>query len=201
MFIRLVSISTGRNLARSLAVLLVFMVAMNLGATAFYRYTDGVGILDTAGGANLLDNRTSGYSPELAYHMIAAYGSQGIRYHLMLTTADLFFPPILAFFLLQAITYFYSQMFKSRPITRWLVALPIVYLISDYLENVGIATMLLSFPSNVPSMARLANAMFMIKNLSSSVTVLAILVGLVLRAMQRVRDLRTKSEWEGRLSK
>jgi hypothetical protein len=185
MFEKLVSIATGRNTVRALMIALAFMVLMNIGATAFFHFTHGVGILDTGGGANLLDNRTSGYSPELAYDMISAYGSQGIKYHLMLAVADVFFPPTLAFFLLLAITYFYRPFFQSQPLTRWLTVLPIVYLISDYLENIGIVAMLLSFPTRTPSMARLANFMFMSKNLSSMITIVIILVGLGLRILQR----------------
>ncbi len=194
MFNRLLSLATAKNVRRALIVTLLFMMIMNLGATKFYQFTHGVGILDTGGGANLLDNRTSGYAPESAYKMIAAYGSQGIRYHLVLTTADLFFPPTLAFFFLLVMTYFYAQVFQSHPVTRWLVVLPIFYLASDYLENIGIASMLLSFPSNTPYIAKLANVMFMIKNLTSNVVILVILIGLVLCALQRVHDLRTKTQ-------
>ncbi len=187
MFNKLVSIATGRNTARSLIAALIFIVVMNIGATAFFQFTNGVGILDTGGGANLLDNRTSGYSPESAYEMISAYGSQGIRYHLMLAAADVFFPPTLAFFLLLAIAYFYAPFFITYPFTRWLTVLPIIYLASDYLENIGIVTMLLGFPANIPGMARLANFMFTVKNISSNAAIFVIVIGLVLRAMRLTR--------------
>ena len=185
MFNRLMSLATAKNVRNSLIAALLFMIAMNLGATEFYRFTHGVGILDTGGGANLLDNRTSGYSPDSAYQMIAAYGSQGIRYHLMLSTADIFFPPTLAGFLLLTIAYFYMPYFDSRRLTRWLTLVPIIYLASDYLENVGIAAMLLSFPAKVPGMARLANFMFMVKNISSNAEIFVIVLGLALAAVKR----------------
>ena len=54
---RLHSIATVRNMYRSLIFMLILIVAVNLGATAFYYSTHGVGVLDTAGGANVLDNR------------------------------------------------------------------------------------------------------------------------------------------------
>ncbi|HLO16960.1 MAG TPA: hypothetical protein VK206_19145 [Anaerolineales bacterium] len=196
MFNKLVSIATGRNVLRSLIATLVFIVVMNIGATAFFRFTHGVGILDTGGGANLLDNRTGGYSPESAYQMISAYGSQGIRYHLMLSLADAFFPPTLALSLFVTIVYFYTPFFQSQPLTRWLTALPIVYLFSDYMENIGIVTMLLSFPFSVPGMARLANFMFMVKNLSSTAAIVANLIGLVLLGVRLVRKRPPRSAFE-----
>ena len=54
---KLHAIATARNVYRSLIFMLIMIVAVNLGATAFYRATHGVGVLDTAGGANVLDNR------------------------------------------------------------------------------------------------------------------------------------------------
>ena len=95
--------------------------------------------------------------------------------------------PTLAFFLLLAIAYFYSSFFRTYPLTRWLTALPVVYLVSDYLENIGIVTMLLGFPASLPSMARLANFMFMVKNISSNAAILVVVIGLVLRAMRLTR--------------
>lgn len=186
MFNLLLTLATAKNVTRSFIAALLFMVVMNLTATEFYRFTHRVGILDTGGGANLLDNHTRGYSPDSAYQMIAAYGSQGIRYHLMLSTADIFFPPTLTWFLLLAIAYFYMPYFISHPPTRWLTLVPLIYLASDYLENVGITTMLLSFPAKIPDMARLANFMFMAKNISSTVAILEIVLGLVLAAKQRI---------------
>ena len=189
MFNRLFPLVTGKNVMRSLIAALLFMVIMNLAATTFYQFTNGVGILDTGGGANLLDNRTVGYSPESAYRMISAYGSQGIRYHLMLTVADIFFPPVLTWFLWIAMAYFYLPFFLSKSLIRWLSVLPIIYLASDYLENVGIASMLLSFPTKVAGMARLANFMFTVKNLSSNVSIAVILIGLVLWGMRQMQSL------------
>jgi hypothetical protein len=147
--------------------------------------TNGVGILDSGGGANLLDSHTSGYSPESAYNMISAYGIQGIKYHLVIAIADMFFPLVLTFFLLLTIAYFYKPFFRSQPLTRWLIALPIIYLVSDYLENVGIVTMLLSFPIRLAGMARFANFMFMSKHVSSNATIVVIFIGLGLWSIQR----------------
>lgn len=189
MFDRLLSIANTRNLYRSLFFMLAMLVVMNLGATAFYRYTNGVGILDTAGGANVLDNRMGGYSPEMVYKMIAAYGERGIRYHLILTAGDIVFPPSLALFFAIAITYFYSRLFPSRQLLKLLLVSPVIYLAADYLENVSIVTMLLSFPTSLPAVATIANTLFTIKNLSSAVMVMTALIGLGIWLFQRARWL------------
>ena len=187
---RLHSAATARNVYRSLIFLLVMIVAMNLGATAFYRYTHGVGVLDTAGGANLLDNRSAGYSPEMAYALIAAYGEPGIRYHLLLTAADMVFPASLAGFFAIAMTYFYSRLVFSRQGLGLLLLLPLLYLAADYLENVCIVTMLVGFPTRLLTVAMIANILFHVKNLAGGLSAILVVVGLSARLLQRTRSLR-----------
>ena len=188
---RLRSIATAQNVFRSLIFLLIMIVAINLGATAFYRSTHGVGVLDTAGGANVLDNHSDGYSPETAYAMIAAYGEQGIRYHLMLTAGDMVFPASLAGFFALAVTYFYSSLLSSRRVLGLLVLLPLLYLAADYLENVCIVTMLVGFPNRLPTVAILANILFHIKNLSGGLSAIIVVAGLCTRLLQRTHSSRT----------
>ena len=171
---KLHAIATARNVYRSLIFMLIMIVAVNLGATAFYHSTHGVGVLDTAGGANVLDNRSAGYSPEMAYAMIAAYGEQGIRYHLMLTAGDMVFPASLAGFFALAVTYFYSRLLSSRRVLGLLLLLPLLYLAADYLENVCIVTMLVGFPTRLLTVAMIANILFRVKNLSIGTAIGAI---------------------------
>jgi hypothetical protein len=170
---RLHAIATARNVYRSLIFMLIMIVAMNLGATAFYHSTHGVGVLDTAGGANVLDNRAAGYSPEMAYTMIAAYGEQGIRYHLILTAGDMVFPASLAGFFAIAVTYFYTHLLSSRRVLG-LLLIPLLYLAADYLETV----------------AMIANILFRVKNLSGGLAAIIVVAGLSARLLQRTRSLR-----------
>ena len=102
---------------------------------------------------------------------------------------DTVFPSSLALFLAIAITYFYSRLFSSRQVLRWLLLLPAIYLAADYLENVSIVTMLLSFPTSLSTLAVIANTMFMIKNLSSAVAVMTTVIGLSAWLFQRTRKL------------
>ncbi len=187
---KLHSIATARNVYRSLIFMLIMIVAVNLGATAFYHSTHGVGVLDTAGGANVLDNRSDGYSPEMAYAMIAAYGEQGIRYHLMLTAGDMVFPASLAGFFAIAVTYVYSRLLSSRRVLGLLVLLPLLYLAADYLENGCIVTMLVGFPSRLVTVAMIANILFHVKNLSGGLSAIIVVGGLSARLLQRTRSLR-----------
>ena len=189
MFDKLIQITNSRTLFRSLLFMLFMITIMNLGATAFYQYTGGIGIFDTAGGANLLDNRIGGYLPERAYQMISAYGQQGIRFHLLLTLiGDTIFPTSLALFFWMALAYLYSSLFPPQ-VVRWFILLPAVYLAADYLENISIVTMLLRFPTALPIIAVTGNMLFMLKNISSAAMVITTLAGLVAWLFQRAHRL------------
>ena len=189
---RLHSIATVRNMYRSLIFMLILIVAVNLGATAFYYSTHGVGVLDTAGGANVLDNHSDGYSPEMAYTMIAAYGEQGICYHLMLTAGDMVFPASLAGFFAIAVAYFYSRLLSSRRVLGLLLLVPLLYLAADYLENVCIVTMLVGFPTRHLTVAMIGNILFHVKNFSGGLSAIIVVAGLGARLIQRTRRLRAR---------
>src|SRR3954469_2112690 len=156
MFDRLLAVTTHRNLFRSLFFMLMMLIVMNVAAAAFSRFTHGVGILDLA----------SGYTPEMAYTMITAYGVQGRRYHLLIDAGDMIFPPSVCVFFTLALTYFYARLTRSRVMVQALLVLPAVYLATDYLENISIVTLLLSFPARHPSIAMLANVLTGLKNRS-----------------------------------
>jgi hypothetical protein len=181
MFDRLLAVATPRNLYRSLFVMLAMLVAMNLAAALFSRYTGGVSILDLAGG----------YTPEAAYHMIAAYGEQGRRYHLLITAADMIFPPSVALFFILLIAYCYARLTRSRAAVQGLLLLPVVYFAADYLENISIAAMLLGFPAAFPRVAVLASALLGLKNLSAGALLAVALIGLGAWLVRRRRGLQT----------
>jgi hypothetical protein len=147
-------------------------------------------LLDTAGGANVMDNRSDGYSPEMAYMMIAAYGEQGIRYHLMLSAVDMVFPASLASFFAIAVVYFYSRLVSSRRAVGLLLLVPLLYLAADYLENVCIVTMLVGFPTQLVTVALIANILFHVKNLAGGLSAIIVVAGLSARLLQCMRSVR-----------
>lgn len=178
MFERLLAGATRPRLIRWTVFLAIMLVAMNLAAWAFYRSTGGVGLLDFAGGAHLLDNRVAGYTPASAHQMLADYGPAGRRAHLILTlSGDVLLPIVMAGFFSLAIGYFYRPLLIRRPLARALLLLPLAYLAADYGENIGIVAMLWGFPAEPAGAAGLANTLLMIKSLTATLGFVAAIGG------------------------
>jgi hypothetical protein len=62
----------------------------------------------------------------MAYKMIAAYGEQGRRYHLLIGAGDILFPPSVGLFFTLALTYFYARLTRSRVLVQALLVVPAV---------------------------------------------------------------------------
>jgi hypothetical protein len=175
---RLLAGATRPRLTRWTILLATMLVAMNLAAWAFYRSTGGVGLLDFAGGAHLLDNRVAGYTPAAAHQMLADYGPAGRRAHLILTlSGDVLLPIVMAGFFSLAIGHFYRPLLIRRPLARALLLLPLVYLAADYGENIAIVAMLRGFPAEPAGAAGLANTLLAAKTLAATLGFVAAIGG------------------------
>ena len=117
--------------------------------------------------------------------MMASYGEQGIGYHLMISVADMVFPVVLGLFLLTGTAYVVGQLFGAQ-VVRWAVVLPLVYMLADYAENIGIWTMLLRYPAEVMWAAVLSNGAMIVKNAAANTTIALMVVGLIIVMLREV---------------
>jgi hypothetical protein len=100
----------------------------------------------TATGGPLLDQIPS-YSGEEVYARIAAYGTQGRELYRRFTlTTDIIFPLTWMPFLLLYARFACSRLGAPPTARLLLLALPVVYLIADIIENVFVWIMLTDFP-------------------------------------------------------
>lgn len=113
-------------------------------------YFIGVGTLlgDTGEKVNILDLLFN-YSEEQAYAQLSAYGEIGRQVCLASTLIlDTIFPLVFgSFFALLLAHLFQHTRYK------WVVLLPIIVVVLDYVENTHIALMLINFPERMPLIA------------------------------------------------
>ncbi|GGS75895.1 hypothetical protein GCM10010156_38400 [Planobispora rosea] len=181
-------LATGRRVAWLLAALVALLVAMSVAATMFADANGGVGILDLAGGRNLFDPRPGGYTPQEAYAMLTAYGPDGRRGHLLiLLCGDLLFPLVYVGFTAAALRL--AVLRRGAP--GWLrttcVVVPVIYLVADYGENAGIATLLLAYPSRLDALAAAVNTVTSAKTMLGAVMLLTALTAWALTGRARPR--------------
>lgn len=120
------------------------------------------------------------YRPEKAYDMMAAYGEQGRRYYatvaLVLDTA---FPFLSAFTFSLTLARLLPQAFSRRGILHRALFVPLGAMVADLLENVGIVTMLLSYPERLPAVALFASSFSTVKWTAVAAESLLVVIGLI----------------------
>lgn len=187
MFERLLRLVSGRNTVIALAVFILALCAINVVATLFYHATGGYGILDLGGGANLFDDRGS-YTPARAYTIISHYGQAGIHRYYGILVADIFFPITLGLFALLSLLWALKRIAPRRQWLYLLALVPPAYTLADWMENLGIVTLLLNYPEPLPQVATLTNFLREIKGmLASSSLVLVLLTWIFALRVQKNR--------------
>lgn len=175
MFEHLHRLASGRNVVIALAIFVLALCAMNVAATLFYNVTSGYGLLDLGGGANLLDDRGS-FTPAKAYMIMSLYGQAGMQRYYGMLVADIFFPITLGIFSLLSLFWALGRIALCRQWLYLLALVPPAYTLTDWMENLGILTLLLNYPEQLPQVATLTNFLRGTKNLfanSSLVLVVA----------------------------
>lgn len=182
-----------RRLLLWFVALIVSLVVVNVSATVFYHSTGGFGLLDLNGGANLLDSRPA-HTPAGAHALLTGYGPTGrSRHAVLILTADIIFPAVVAMFGALAARHAARLVGLAPVIRRWLVLLPLAYLLSDYTENALELALLYQFPTEPARLASLASAATAVKSALSTLMLAVIVVGYLLAVIRRRRRVRTQT--------
>ena len=141
-------LSTGRNI---IILLVLFLFANFVLIPAVYPKFE------------TLDTKFS-YSPREAYSLLSSYGEQGRKAYLVVElTLDIIYPLVSTFLFSLAILYTFQRAFPAKEGLHKLALIPFGILVADYLENACVATMLLSYPRELPILAQVSNIFTVIK--------------------------------------
>lgn len=132
-------------------------------------------------------------SPETTYTLLSNYGETGRRativVHLLF---DLIYPVSYALFFSISLTLTWQRMLRPTSPWRWFPILPWLAGLSDCLENTGIITMALAYPSQLRLVARITGILTLLKFAFFVSSVLLWLVGGVAWLLQRASFPRRK---------
>lgn len=172
-------ISTGRNV--------LFPLVIFIGMNIFFILSSASPIAKMTAFSNgsLLDMEFN-YSPNKAYQVLQAYGAGGRAFYASTFVIIDFFTPILMnLFLAMTISILFRQAFlPDSPLQRFNL-LPLIAMIGDYLENLGIVLMIRSYPSRVIALARLAAFSTNVKFVFTIASGVCILAGVVIWLSKR----------------
>jgi hypothetical protein len=131
------------------------------------------------------------YTPAQAFEMMDKYGEAGRSIYLRIElTADIIYPIIYTLFFGLLLSWLFQRAFKPEsPMQKWNV-MPVGAWLFDMLENAGIVSMLMMYPSQPAIMAWLTMLFGSLKWAFFVLTMGLVLVGLVRAAMNGFRKQR-----------
>jgi len=90
------------------------------------------------------------YSSEKVYSMIESYGNEiRLFYAIFELTGDIIYPFITFLMMVSITTILIKKVFINDKAIKFITVVPIVTLLSDYLENVSIVTMIFNYPDKL----------------------------------------------------
>lgn len=170
---RIIAITSGRTVLAAVASFLVVAFLINsrpFGAAELMTITGGVGLLDM----EVL------YTPGQAYAHLAAMGDTGRAFDLThIVPLDMLLPAAYALAFSLVITWLLQQWLPTG--SRWhrLNVVPLVGGFCDYMENLGIIAMLVSWPAQLPDVATFTMVAGFFKFMFSAIAFLIIFAALV----------------------
>ena len=149
---RIIAITTGPRALAALAGFFILGYLINsrpFGVAELQSITGGIGLLDM----EFL------YTPEQAYAHIAAMGEAGRAFDLThIIPLDMILPLVYSLAYALVITWLLHRWLPAESPWHRLNVVPVIGGICDYLENLGIITMLLAWPQQLPDIARFTMA-------------------------------------------
>ena len=121
------------------------------------------------------------YSSEKAYNILAKYSDEGLKeYVIAELTVDLIFPIIYALFL----SFILFKLTKKSILSLF----PLLIILSDYAENIGIVTIINYLPHKLPNLVALTSLFTSLKWILIAISILLILVALVAKLFNQKKE-------------
>ncbi|MEP1356312.1 MAG: hypothetical protein ABJX32_13655 [Tateyamaria sp.] len=122
------------------------------------------------------DMRPAGYGPTQAVALLEALGVDGRDYYLSRQLVlDTLYPAMLALTMIATICWLGQRMPNSR-LVRFGIALSVGSALFDYVENLGIMTMIWSWPGVFVPLVYAASSATILKSVSTTLAVLMVLL-------------------------
>jgi hypothetical protein len=139
-------------------------------------------------GMKLLDMLPTGYSQDYVNKLFRTLGENGREVYLTnQIPVDMIYPLLFGLTYSLLLAYFLKKLNKLKSPFSFLSLLPIIAGIADYLENIGIITMLNSYPDLTKTIVNTTNTFSVIKSISTSVFFITLIIILILLGIKFVK--------------
>jgi hypothetical protein len=145
-------------------------------------------------GMKLLDMMPSGYDLNYVSELFSSLGENGRETYLTSQIpVDMIYPLLFGLSYCLLLGYFLKKLNKLNSPYLYLCILPVIAGISDYLENIGIITMLNNYPDLTETMANATNTFSVLKSISTSIFFIALIVILIILGIKFVKRNKTSA--------
>ncbi|RED47001.1 hypothetical protein DFQ10_101780 [Winogradskyella eximia] len=136
--------------------------------------------MEFSNGIKLLDMMPTGYDLNYVSELFNSLGENGrLTYLTNQIPVDMFYPLLFGLSYCLLLGYFLKKLNKLNSPYIYLCVIPIIAGIADYLENIGIITMLKNYPELNETAVYTTNIFSVIKSISTSIFFIALIVILV----------------------
>ena len=143
-------------------------------------------------GMKLLDMMPMGYDSEYINSLFEALGENGRQVYLYSQLpVDMIYPFLFGISYCLLIGYFLKKLNKSNSVFFYLCFLPIIAGIADYLENIGIITMLNDYPNLSQTSMDVTSIFSVVKSMTTTVFFVALIITLVMLGIKTMKKRKT----------
>jgi hypothetical protein len=144
--------------------------------------------MEFSNGMKLLDMLPTGYNLDYVNKLFSALGENGREIYLTnQIPVDMIYPLLFGLSYSLLLVCFLKKLNKLKSPFTYLSLLPIIAGIADYLENIGIITMLNSYPDLTENTVITTNAFSVIKSISTSLFFIALIVILIILGIKFIK--------------
>ena len=148
-------------------------------------------VMNFSNGMKLLDMMPAGYDTEYVNSLFSTLGEEGRDAYLYnQIPVDMIYPLLFGITYCLVLAYFLKKLNKLNTSFFYLSLLPLVAGISDYMENIGILTMLIRYPDISILLVSLTNIFTILKSVSTTIYFVALLVTIIIFGIKSIRSKR-----------
>ncbi len=152
-------------------------------------------VMNYAGGMKILDMLPTGYTADYVNSLLNALGSEGRNAYLFQQIPlDFIYPCLFGVTYCLVFAFIIKKLGKENSILFYLCYLPVFAGIFDYLENIGIITMLKTYPNNAAAISQMTNVFSITKSSLTTIYFIILLISLLALLTKYIATKRRKKK-------
>ena len=140
-------------------------------------------------GLKLLDMMPTGYDSDYINTLFKTLGDSGREVYLYnQIPVDMIYPLLFGVSYCLMLAYFLNKLNKLKGPLFFLCLVPLIAGLFDYLENIGIITMLIKYPHNSQSLMNLTSLFTIVKSMATTVYFLCLMITLIIIGIKKLKS-------------